>query len=126
MLIYFEPAALCILQTDLALAPLPAKKALWEARDESGWKVETERGAGKSNMVQMDREFGLATTGDLVRIEEGQVYCGAGQGRIKYEVLGGIRRDGRGDGGNDGNWEEWCTGMDGLGGLVVLAATMVC
>jgi hypothetical protein len=23
------------------------------------------------------------------------------------------------------NWEEWCSGMDGFGGLIMLAASMI-
>ncbi|KAL6237650.1 hypothetical protein BDW75DRAFT_203294, partial [Aspergillus navahoensis] len=39
MLTYFQPAARCDLPTDLVLAPLPAKKALWEANDWTKWRA---------------------------------------------------------------------------------------
>jgi hypothetical protein len=69
MLAYFEPAAMCDLPTDLILAPLPAKKQLWEAGDEFVWKAESERDPG----AQID--FGLAANGELVKLDEGQLYC---------------------------------------------------
>ena len=71
MLVFFEPAAMCDLQTDLVLAPLPARKQLWEAKDESAWKTENERDHGAQNA------FGLAANGDLVALEEDQMFCGA-------------------------------------------------
>lgn len=43
MLVHFEPAAICSLPKDLVLAPLPARKELWEAKDESAWSQETEK-----------------------------------------------------------------------------------
>ena len=70
MLIYFEPAAMCELQTDLVLAPLPARKQLWEAGDESVWKAENEREAGAQT------DFGLASNGELVKLDDDQLYCG--------------------------------------------------
>ena len=51
MLVYFEPAALCDLQSDLLLAPLPCHKNLWEAGTEmemGGGGAEGERREGCS------------------------------------------------------------------------------
>lgn len=60
--------------------------------------------------------------GDLVKFDEGQLFCS--DRVLLYRSL------------NDGvenrlparsmaNWEEWCSGMDGFGGLVMLAASLV-
>lgn len=105
MLVYFEPSTMCQLQTDLILAPLPAKKQLWEAGDENGWKTESERGVG------VPSSFGLAANGDLVKLEQSQSHC-------SDTVFLPVER-------KTANWEEWCSGMDGFGGLVMLAASLV-
>jgi hypothetical protein len=112
MLVYFDPAAMCELQTDLILAPLPARKQLWEAGDEFAWKRECERDAG----AQAD--FGLAANGELVKLDEGQVYCS--DGVLLYKSL-----DVRNSSSRNDYWEEWCSGMDGFGGLVMLAASLI-
>jgi hypothetical protein len=49
----------------LIIAPLPAKKQLWEAGDELVWKTENERDPGPQPV------FRLATNGELVRFEQG-------------------------------------------------------
>jgi len=112
MLIYFEPAAMCTLQTDLILAPLPARKQLWEARNEFVWKTESKKDPG----AQAD--FGLTANGELVKMDDGQLYCS--DGVLLYKPL-----DARTPSESSDNWEEWCSGMDGFGGLVMLAASLI-
>lgn len=101
-------------QTNLILAPLPAKKQLWQAGDELGWKAESERGPSGPQPV-----FGLAANGDLVRVDDGRQYCG--DTRVPRPKSADERPPVR----NTANWEEWCSGMDGFGGLVMLAASLV-
>ncbi|KAJ5316801.1 hypothetical protein N7508_001309 [Penicillium antarcticum] len=62
MLVYFDPAKLCNLPSDLVLAPLPAKKDLWEASDERTWNSESK----KDPTAGVD--FGLARNGGLIRL----------------------------------------------------------
>jgi hypothetical protein len=112
MLVYFEPAALCDLPTTLILAPLPAKKQLWEAGDEFVWKAESEREPGAQTA------FGLAANGELVKLDEGQLHCS--DTMLLYKSL-----DARTPSVSAANWEEWCSGMDGFGGLVMLAASLI-
>lgn len=112
MLVYFEPAAMCELQTDLILAPLPAKKQLWEANDELVWNMESEKELGART------DFALAANGDLVELDQGQIY--GSDAVLLYKSL-----DTRTPSGSTANWEEWCAGMDGLGGLVMLAASLI-
>ncbi|KFY47651.1 hypothetical protein V495_01883 [Pseudogymnoascus sp. VKM F-4514 (FW-929)] len=109
-LVYFEPATLCDLHNDLILAPLPAKKQLWEADDEFMWKMEMEREPWART------DFGLSASGELVKLDDGQQYCG--DAVLPYDVPGAPLR-------TTANWEEWCSGMDGLGGLVMLTASLV-
>ncbi|GMG30699.1 unnamed protein product [Aspergillus oryzae] len=107
MLVYFEPAAMCGLRTDLVIAPLPARKQLWEAGDELLWKAESQRESGFQTV------YGLAASGDLVQLGKDQLHS-------TNEVLLHKTVTARGS----ANWEEWCSGMDGLGGLVMLAASL--
>ncbi|KAL5315471.1 hypothetical protein ACEPPN_016339 [Leptodophora sp. 'Broadleaf-Isolate-01'] len=110
MLVYFEPSGICELQADLILAPLPAKKQLWEASDEVVWKSEKD---------DAQTDFGLAADGELVKLHDGQRYCS--DAVLLYEALGSCRRSS----GATENWEEWCLGMDGFGGLVMLVASLI-
>lgn len=112
MLVYFEPVNMCTLQADLILAPLPAKKQLWEAGDEVVWKAESEREPGAQTA------FGLAANGELVKLDEGQLYC-------SDAVLLHKSSDARPPSRSIAYWEEWCSGIDGLGGLVMLAASLI-
>ena len=113
MLVHFDPAAMCDLhETDLILAPLPAKKQLWEAGDELAWKAKSEREPGVRTI------FGLAGDGELVRLDESQPDRNDAtplNESLDYQTP--LR--------SAANWEEWCAGMDGLGGLVMLAAALM-
>jgi hypothetical protein len=112
MLVYFEPTAMCDLQTDLILAPLPAKKQLWEAGDEIVWKTESETD------LSAQTAFGLAANGKLVKLDKGQLYCSDGMLLQKSMDTRTTLR-------SIASWEEWCSGMDGFGGLVMLAASLI-
>lgn len=112
MLIYFDPAAMCPLPDDLVLAPLPARRQLWEAGDESAWRIESHRGAAGAQV-----SFGLTRGGEVVRLEEGRLSCGDAW----------VSQDRTSDAGtgSSAGWEEWCSGIDGFGGLVMLAASLL-
>nr|POE90240.1 hypothetical protein CFP56_20707 [Quercus suber] len=98
MLVYFEPAAMCEKPLDFFLAPLPARKQLWEAGDALSWRTEVEKGTDA---------FGLASNGEISYLNE---YPANGLLRNRSSI---------------GPWEQWCSGMDGFGGLVMLAATLL-
>ncbi|KAL3477778.1 hypothetical protein BJX99DRAFT_257150 [Aspergillus californicus] len=143
MLVYFEPAAMCDIPADLLLAPLPAKKQLWEASDEGAWIVESRKEEGVSRMA-----FGVDFRGELVRLDvlTGDGYGDRGDGMGRADVGSGT---GAGTGTEIGTevgrkavllhtsldigsvtrskaeWEDWCSGMDGLGGVVMLVASLV-
>lgn len=112
MLVYFEPAAVCRLESDLILAPLPAKKQLWEATDEFAWKETSERESA------IQTTLGLATNGELVRLNDSS---GSGSEVVQLQNYLSARTSPR----RVVNWEEWCSGMDGMGGLVMLAASLI-
>ena len=109
MLVYFDPATMCTLPSDLVLAPLPAKKELWEACDEKSWSLESKKDPAGSI------SFGLARSGGLVRFgndREGEVLV-----HSSITSVSPVR--------TSANWEEWCSGMDGFGSLIMLAALLV-
>lgn len=112
MLVYFEPAGLCHLQgTDIIMAPLPSKKQLWEAQDEATWLAQ-------SVETQSSRTtFALAGNGELVKLDLDQL-CGNGLGPTQHFLKEAPPTT------TTENWDEWCSGMDNLGGLVMLAASL--
>ncbi|THX00762.1 hypothetical protein D6D13_09319 [Aureobasidium pullulans] len=112
MLVYFEPAGMCGLQKDLIIAPLPAKKQLWEADNKILWEEE-----GKRDSAIQD-SFALAANGELIKLDRGQLYCSNGELRYRLSTNNSPASSAT-------NWEYWCSGMDGLGGLVMLAASLI-
>ncbi|KAI0424131.1 hypothetical protein F5Y09DRAFT_151858 [Xylaria sp. FL1042] len=112
MLIYFEPVAMCDMPSEFILAPLPAKRQLWEATDEFCWKEENQRYPG----TQIS--FGLAADGSLVELDEDRLSCS--DAWLPYRST-----DAKNPPSSTGNWEEWCAGIDGFGGLVMLAASLL-
>ena len=117
MLVYFEPAAMCDLPTDLLLAPLPARKQLWEAGDEFAWKSERGRDPGAHATA-----FGLTANGELFRLyDSDRLYCGSHMELVRQRSVNDCETPSS----SAENWEEWCSGMDGMGGLVMLAASLV-
>ncbi|KAK2762071.1 hypothetical protein FQN54_001078 [Arachnomyces sp. PD_36] len=113
MLVYFEPAALCDVPTHLILSPLPARKQLWEAANETIWKSERDRDP------EVQTAFGLASNGELIKLSESEF------SRCKDAVLLRKSPNSRKSSTSTENWEEWCAGMDGFGGLVMLAASLL-
>lgn len=107
-LLAFEPVIQCDPGAELVIAPLPAKRQLWEAADGLAWKTEM----GRENGTQTD--FALAANGELVKLDEGYMYCGDNRS-LKARPQSTVTE----------NWQEWCLGMDGLGGLIMLTASLI-
>ncbi|KAL8907100.1 MAG: hypothetical protein Q9171_006005 [Xanthocarpia ochracea] len=111
MLVYFEPAAQCDLHSmGLLLGLLPARRQLWEADDERAWKKESEESTSE--------QFGLARSGELVRVDENRHCCGYIPASPSQMVEERVATR------STANWEEWCKGMDGFGGLILLTASL--
>ncbi|EFX03774.1 hypothetical protein CMQ_702 [Grosmannia clavigera kw1407] len=118
VLIYFEPAEMCTLQSDLVMAPLPARKRLWEAGNPLAWKEEMAKDQG------VQSEYGLTANGDLVRMYASQDYCN-GESRLMYETIDERSMAPSSSHKSSDVWEDWCSGMDEFGGLVMLAAVVL-
>lgn len=133
MLIYFEPSGDCdSRQTGLVLAPLPARKQLWEANDEIAWKMETDRDRKPGSHTDTAENslsstvFGLSTNGELVNLDtsQGQNFCSTAA--VSLHTQQALLDSGKPSSSKRmANWEDWCAGMDGLGGLVMLAASLL-
>ncbi|KAI1120689.1 hypothetical protein F5Y10DRAFT_257908 [Nemania abortiva] len=112
MLVYFEPAAMCDMPTEFMLAPLPARKMLWEAEDEFSWRTESQRKPG----IQLS--LGLAADGEIVELDEGRLTCSDAWVSSHSKHTETPPRC-------PASWDEWCAGTDGLRGLVMLAASLI-
>ncbi|PVH91977.1 hypothetical protein DM02DRAFT_605940 [Periconia macrospinosa] len=117
-LIYFSPAAMCEMPAEFVIAPLPAKRQLWEARNAQEWKVQR----GKDLQEQL---FALAVDGEIVKLEQRRLSCR--DAWLPYapsdEGAAFQNRNGRYSH-VAGCWAEWCSGMDSMSSLIMLAATM--
>ncbi|CAG9980901.1 unnamed protein product [Clonostachys byssicola] len=113
MLVHFEPAAMCpFYNTSLVLAPLPARKQLWKADNASNWYRERELGTSSQT------SFALFANGELVSMAE--VPSRVGDWKRNTELLNPEPRPE-----NTANWNEWCSGMDEFGSLVMLVASFI-
>lgn len=91
------------------LAPLPAQKQLWEARDESEWMM------AKKQDTRGDSVFGIKLGGRMAKVDARPMLDeenAMSMAQLPDDVQ------------NSANWQEWCAGMDGLGALVILAASL--
>jgi hypothetical protein len=108
MLVCMSPATTCSDQPGLIFAPLPARKQLWEAASEEQWLQELHR------VPSVNGEFGLAQSGDLIELDEYRMKSLSMPASVEVCTSSKSKE----------NWEKWCAGMDGLGALIMLAASM--
>ena len=112
MLVYFDPASMCNLRHDLVIAPLPARRQLWEAHTSLTWQSEAASKPGTEAV------FGLDKYGELVRVDDSQLHNNSA-------ALAFTEPKNETSQHSSGIWEEWCAGMDAFGALVMLAASFV-
>lgn len=112
MLFYFEPAAMCDLPSGLILAPLPGQKQLWEAKDALAWEVESQK------LARFPVSFGVAADGNLIKLSMHDP-CIENAITIRKSLHTGSPTV------ETASWEEWCSGMDEFGGLIMLAASLL-
>jgi hypothetical protein len=117
MLINVDPVIRCYPIPGFTLLPLPAKKALWEAKDAEEWKAEFDV------MLQTRDIYGLSTDGSLMKLQQefqqitthpaewNDCYgpCSERFGRITVQPA---------------DWNEWYASSDRLGTLIMLASAM--
>ena len=96
----------------MIIAPLPASSTKWQT-DEANWMLE-----GQNNLEQA-RSFALVADGGLVELHEKE---------IRYTQTNAVLSAASSELpklGKSVKWEEWCGGMDGLGVIVMLAASLI-
>jgi hypothetical protein len=115
MLVYFQPAGMCHVrqQAELVIAPLPSKKQLWQAGDGFAWQAEREKEDAGPRAA-----FALAANGELARVDQSGLLCVTDWASLHRG------RDAGAPAWHTADWDEWCAGMDELGGLVMLAASL--
>jgi hypothetical protein len=108
MLFSMEPGNGCTTEYGFVISPLPARKQLWEAPDETMWTLETCRNIKGSTV------FGLMTDGIMIKLDRYQ-------STMDLEAI--LAQPARWAE-SSANWQEWCSSMDGLGTLIMLVATL--
>ena len=64
----------------------------------------------------------MAENGDLVKLDEQfQQYCYSESLALQRKSMDKATAEAT----SAANWREWCAGMDGLGGLIMLAASFI-
>lgn len=97
MLISMEGAGLCAAYPGFIVAPLPAKRTLWEAPTAEAWRSER-------NWNTNDREmYGMSLDGKLLKMHQdnGLISC------------------------SPESWDNWLPEMDSFGILIMIAASLL-
>ncbi len=115
LLFDLEPASVCPPAWGFLIMPLPASKALWEAKTAEAWHVEVEAGM-KSNGV-----FGLLPNGQLAKLVRFNGW------EMEKEIPTAMHREKYADEiwKSGENWTDWSAGMDIFGHLIMIAALLV-
>ena len=118
-LVFFDPAAMCDMPTEFMIAPLPAKRQLWEAKDAEDWRKQ------QQNQPREETSFALAVDGEIVKLDQRRLSCRDAwlpyvplDDEVTFQV--NTSRASR----SAACWAEWCSGMDSMGGLIMLTASM--
>jgi hypothetical protein len=109
MLFRLDPPGKCMTPSGFLLAPLPARKQLWEAPNTDAWMLERCRDIGGLPNV-----FGILENGQMVKLHG---FDSLRNGQSFVVSPKEVAQSGK-------NWQEWCAGMDGLGPLIMLAASL--
>ncbi|KAL1794530.1 hypothetical protein ACET3X_007951 [Alternaria dauci] len=118
-LVFFGPAAMCDMPAEFVIAPLPAKRQLWEARDAQEWKFQSQA------EPQGHTSYALAVDGEIIKLDQRRLSCrdawlpytpsDEGTASQIHDIGSSSSRE---------LWAEWCSGIDGMGGLIMLVASM--
>lgn len=112
MLFTTDGVEACLLYGDFLIAPLPIRKQLWEARDAHYWQLERQKGLEDSSV------FGIKMGGRMAKLGD---FLDAGVTQTNI-VLAQPQEPKKSE--SDEHWTQWCSGMDQLGALVMLAASL--
>ena len=110
---------MCDMPAEFVIAPLPAKRQLWEATDAQKWELQSQK------MPQEQVSYALALDGEIVTLDQRRLSCR--DAWLPYTSSDENTTSPRHQDGIDRNadcWAEYCAGMDSMGGLIMLAASM--
>jgi hypothetical protein len=110
---------MCDMPSEFVIAPLPARRGLWEAAHAQEWQLQSQR------EPHGQVSYALAADGGIVKLDECRLSCRdawlpyvpASEKKSSPDLASTLDRKGRW-------WAEWCSGMDSMGGLIMLAASM--
>lgn len=110
---------MCDMPTEFVIAPLPSKRQLWESRDANEWQIQ------RKNEPREEASFALAVDGEIVKLDQGRLSCRDAwlpcvplDNEVPPQTH--VGRASR----SAACWAEWCSGVDSMGGLIMLAASM--
>ncbi|USP77956.1 transcription factor, DNA binding domain cpaE [Curvularia clavata] len=118
-LVFFSPAAMCDMPAEFVIAPLPAKRQLWEAKNAEDWKMQSQK------EVREQVSYALAVDGKVVKLNQRRLSC-----RDAWLPYTSFNEDTASQDHEKMTnstatwWAEWCSGMDSMGALIMLAASM--
>jgi hypothetical protein len=112
MLFTTDGVEACLLYGGFLIAPLPTRKQLWEARDAHHWQLERQKGIEDSSVFGIKIGGQMAKFSDFIDAEVTQKNIVLAQPQEPTE------RE------SDEHWTQWCSCMDQLGALVMLAASL--
>jgi hypothetical protein len=110
---------MCDMPSEFMIAPLPAKRQLWEATDAQEWLLQNQ----KEPREQVS--YAVAADGEIVKLDQRRLSCR--DAWLPYapsdqETVSQNQKSRSSP--SAGWWAEWCTGMDSMGGLIMLAASI--
>lgn len=109
MLFSTDPAAACTLLDGFLISPLPSHKQLWEARDETEWAAR--KGLGSHS----ETTYGIRPGGRMGKLQTNSVIL---------STISELSWEQPTESESNIHWQEWSSGMDGLGALIMLAASL--
>jgi len=110
---------MCDMPAEFVIAPLPAKRQFWEATNAQQWELQSQK------EPQGQVSYALTFDGEIVTLDQRRLSCrdawlpyaSSDEVTTSRNYQGGIDR-------SAGCWAEYCAGMDSMGGLIILAASM--
>jgi len=118
-LVFFGPAAMCDMPTEFVIAPLPAKRQLWDAKDAEEWQMQWQ------NEQRQETSFALAVDSEIVKLDQRRLSCrDAWLPYLRLDDDATLQTSKSRASRSAACWAEWCSGMDSMGGLIMLTASM--
>jgi len=118
MLFNTDGVEACLLYGGFLLAPLPSKKQLWATRDAHHWQLEKQRQSEDGNVFGIQTSGRMAKFSDFSSVEDMHTGIVLAQPHILAQPHDPTEEE------SEVNWTQWCSGMDDLGALVMLATSL--